>query len=1124
MAHAHKYGTGFQEQDYDITDALAEAAPLSIPEYLESLFLAIIEDPANIDNADCDKNYLLRQLSRDTLREVIGRFRFGPAFPTELATPVEGKIYSSTITTTAHFTYDATEFILTIAFEDSADVTQFQRLRAFDSVIARPASGNDTIFRLWSPPVWTIDAIGGIDTVHARARDVSELASPQHTLAPVEGTTYTLIPGEVWTNPSSGQGTSKIFWDAVPGDLFCLTEGASVEVATSQLTRVGETSLTETDFDANNVSYEDQVFRLGANATEATHFTELGGTDSINLRSEDNTHDVALVMDFGGIVQTDTYNAHAIVTIPYSQRLNIFSNGEVRDDTVYTVYSVRSTHPEVKGSVFQYDGHFWVRVYENVLELDNIPDDLITLAKIAHGTPDRLIGYNAGGEPAEREAGDVVDMLETLTGDDRLSYTALSDTPEIPIDTTLWQGILAANTAYPEGSIFLHNMDLWLVTTAIADTNTATDPSTLPGAEQIDVGAPGDVIGVSVAGTVLTVTTRAGAVSTYTVGGAGGGGAVDAGHEHYYANDFPIYDSPQNQDRFTLTGDADNLESYVEFNTKNVETATVADFNLDDVGIYNNTFVMEASDFTVQRNFLSLRAGDRIFLRRDGGNVVLNLTGRPTLGTRNSHDVIEVASSDYTLSGTLVEGEDYGIYALQNRPAYKGTVFIYNGVFWRIVYSGHRREYGETFPTGITTGDKHQLTEDSNTLTQQTLQFTRTGETSSIETNWTEGDVARYISGDFRITLGTDAESERLQALQAGDQLTLIDPAFTSNMFTFLDAGVVSTINSVDTISWSTDNYTFDGGGAFANGTTYDVRVLQNSLQAYRGDVFHFNGRYWEKVYENLPNTSHGTTFPENPKINDLHLLGQDANALPQLTYTSTRTGETGLLVGDYDSGDMFLNNTHITITHVDTDVFAELVAGDILRIIEADGEIHTLTFNAAPVTPGTVHNGVVRTYWPSSDYTYVGPGASLTQGETYTIEVIQSSRQEHAAAVFMFNGTWWERIFDGTPRPETVPFGENWVTLWSDGSGYQTEDTDEPLDAGHSFADYSMLMFTARRSSVTDHHNTSVYRTYQDFRNEGVGIFSAGSHIQIVWINDTTFQVDDEHSSHAVYAIKGHI
>lgn len=69
--------------------------------------------------------------------------------------------------------------------------------------------------------------------------------------------------------------------------------------------------------------------------------------------------------------------------------------------------------------------------------------------------------------------------------------------PTIPIDTTLWKGNYAVSTAYGAGTIVIHNGMVILFKSAVADTNTETNPLDITGAEQLDIGSPNDLVAVT---------------------------------------------------------------------------------------------------------------------------------------------------------------------------------------------------------------------------------------------------------------------------------------------------------------------------------------------------------------------------------------------------------------------------------------------------------------------------------------------------------------------------------------------------------------------------------------------------------------------------------------------------
>ena len=214
-------------------------------------------------------------------------------------------------------------------------------------------------------------------------------------------------------------------------------------------------------------------------------------------------------------------------------------------------------------------------------------------------------------------------------------------------------------------------------------------------------------------------------------------------------------------DLFHLTANG-TLETYLGKLARTGETSTtVADFAADGVGIYADTFRVAASSAEATA-FTSLGSGDKIVLRPEGGDstadVVLTLSGPPTTGSRNSHPTVNVAASDYTLSGTIADGTAYTVYAITSRAEVKGTIFESDGNYWTRVFEASvptasiRVDFGTTFPESANTGDIFIFTADVATgLTWKDTDGT-TDLTAAART-----DIAKYDGSHWvkQLTLAT---------------------------------------------------------------------------------------------------------------------------------------------------------------------------------------------------------------------------------------------------------------------------------------------------------------------------------------------------------------------------------
>ena len=762
--------------------------------------------------------------------------------------------------------------------------------------------------------------------------------------------------------------------DHVVDDLFYLTAAGTLETWTKKLARTGETSATVSDFGDAEVGIYSGTFRMAADSTDAAFFTALGSGDKIILHPESGSD---VVLSLSGVPTTGSRNSHATVNVASSDYT--LTGDPIEDDTSYTVYAMTS-RSEVKGSIFTSDGVFWRRELENTGA--HIADDSVTLAKLAGGTAGNVIGYDASGDPADVGGSHLVALLAALTGASRLSYTSLKDTPTIPVDTTLWRGTYAVSTAYAAGDIVLHSGDLFLFTASVADTNTEADPGNVAGAEQIDVGAAGDVTGVSESAGTVTVTQRDGTTTTFSL-------QVGTGTLLSHGAAFPS--SPISGQVHELTADASALERWTRKLTRTGETSTtVSEFGDTEVGIYSNTLVIaassgEASDFT------ALGSGDKIVLRASGGTeVVFTLTGSPTTSTRNSHATVEVSSSDYTLTGTIADGTSYTVYAIRVGAEVKGSRFQSDGTYWQRIFENTL--VANNIPDDLIT--RAML---AGGTAGKLLGFDSSGDSAEID--------------PFRVS----AISDTLTALAGADHFVVSDESATDDpnkkiSWTNLVAAIVAALAALtgdDRLSYTALKDGLTGG---------DITTL---LEALTGS----NQLDYTKL-KNRPTATSGIAFPTSPapQVGDTHRLTGNSSSLTHYTQKVTRVAEDSTTETDFDSNEVsillavFPSTYTLYLSVVGAEEFTHLGDGDQIVFVPAAGDTVTLTLSGTPTQ--TTRNGHACIQVSSLNYTIDG---SLTDGTSYTVYAVERNRQEWTGTVFEFDGRYWGRVGVGAFRVSSI-------------------------------------------------------------------------------------------------------
>ena len=160
----------------------------------------------------------------------------------------------------------------------------------------------------------------------------------------------------------------------------------------------------------------------------------------------------------------------------------------------------------------------------------------------------KLAGVEAGAE-VNRNAQTTYDLIESLLRSDA-DVQAIADArveagtadwaeqgnteiipsvklPALAVDTTLWRGTYADNTAYPAGDIVVYQNDIFLYLSDIPADNT-TKPDVDTRAEHLNIGAAMDLISVSSSDNVITFTRRDGETEVITLPAVRTNAEIDA--------------------------------------------------------------------------------------------------------------------------------------------------------------------------------------------------------------------------------------------------------------------------------------------------------------------------------------------------------------------------------------------------------------------------------------------------------------------------------------------------------------------------------------------------------------------------------------------------------------------
>ena len=265
-----------------------------------------------------------------------------------------------------------------------------------------------------------------------------------------------------------------------------------------------------------------------------------------------------------------------------------------------------------------------------------------------------------------------------------------------------------------------------------------------------------------------------------------------------------------------------------------------------------------------------------------------------------------------------------------------------------------------------------------------------------------------------------------------------------------------------------------------------------------------------------------GSTAPSTPRIGQLFTLSAKSSAIHQKVLGMNRTYEN--TATDFASGSSMFHVTssgelrfHVSSTE-STFLATMLKNNDKLVITTQDGTLVETFTLSADMSAGNINTDGYM-FLTSSQYS-TSESATFTDGTSYAFHWI-GYRQEYKDTTFRWTGNYWDRLKDGSPDPESVPFGKNWEELWSDSDGENSENTNFDLDTGKSFLDYTYLMFSAERN-ISQHKRQYSTCIRSDFVAHGISIQNDAANINLSYVDSNTFRIGDIYSTMRLYTIKG--
>ena len=730
----------------------------------------------------------------------------------------------------------------------------------------------------------------------------------------------------------------------------------------------------------------DGNLHISADATLDSAFFDLTADDEIHILPENGN---PFILDLSDSPALGAY-AGADTIMVLARDFTSTPALDIIKDTEYTIYAVKNRY-EVNGSAFEFDGNLWKRVYENIVDSDNIVNSSVALRDIETLTPGNVLGFDLSGNPTDAGATHVITLISTASGTNKLSYNALKDTPTIPVDTTLWKGTYATGTAYAAGDIVVHSNNLFLFTQAVTTANTEADPADITGAEQIDIGGSADITGISYDHPIITLTQRDNTQTTVQIGILRAGDATPPA-------------SHVKGDLYLLEGAKSSVDAYTIKLSRTATTSTDAsDFATGLIQLSTNGNLTFALDGTDADEWTDLGRNERIvFVPTDSGNATVTFTinsNSPREVTRNSVPGIRLNASDSTRVGTFVDDATYTVYPVYKSPAVHGELFESDGNFWKCVYSNV-----------IGTGNI-----DDNAVTRAKLQKGPAGQVLGYDA---DGNPAALSGAPIATLLESLSGTQRLNFDSLRNKPTIpVDTTLwkgtyatstayaagdivvhSGNLFLFTQS--VANTNTATTPATITGVEQIDVGGAGdVTGVTWNASTKTLTVTVRSGTATNHTLSYIDfKVSSTFP-TSHGA--------GDQFLLNTAGNRESYI-FKGTRTGETSVQASNFDTGEIGIYSGLFVMSASTSEqtTLTSLGSGDRIVLVPSTGNRVILTLSASPTT--STHNSLPVVRLGASSYSVTG---SIADATDYTVYALKT-RGERAGSLFTSDGNFYERSY----------------------------------------------------------------------------------------------------------------
>lgn len=362
-------------------------------------------------------------------------------------------------------------------------------------------------------------------------------------------------------------------------------------------------------------------------------------------------------------------------------------------------------------------------------------------------------------------------------------------------------------------------------------------------------------------------------------------------------------------------------------------------------------------------------------------------------------DTIAARSGGWTLTN-LTWAEDYTITAagqIWNMIAGNDLVFAKDIVDPRhISYI----ESVDELPDDVRTGQLFELIKDFP-FKHFNAKLERTGEDTAADFGATNiGVIGLYL----RLGLSdTDAAGPWLN-LKRDDQIVLRPASGTDIVITITHGNFTVYYTNTEHYLRMLGGYSISG--TIAADTEYTVYAITNTSSDHKGDVFQYDGHFYEKTYQRPQHYYIETTsdLPINPTLDDvIKIVAPDGVNVDHATAKLERTGED--TASDFGATKVGIISSQLRIgigSGDSTTPWTSLKINDKIIAVAENGQTATYTLSAVPV------------YNTGGGYVSAGASESgkIVDGVDYTVYAVDVGDKQELGDMLVSDGNQWEKKY----------------------------------------------------------------------------------------------------------------